>query len=246
MKIDFKGQKVLITGGNSNLGKKVIELLLKNNAYVYTTVTEIKKIKNLKNNNKNKIKFFELNYKNSKSVQNFINEVKKIDYIDVLINNAGINIIDNISNIKNKDWIDIQNVNLTGPFMLMREISKKMIKKKKGNILNISSIFGSVGKEKRSSYSSSKWGLIGLTKSASLDLAKYNILVNALSPGVINSSLTKKILGSEGIKDIKTQIPLRRLSNVEEIAKIILFLISNHNTYLTGQNIIVDGGYTCG
>jgi len=245
MKIDFKGQKILITGGNSNLGKKVIELLLKNNAFVYTTVTNIKKNKNYKLKNKN-IKFFELDYKNSKSVQNFINEIKNIDDIDVLINNAGINIIDNISNIKNKDWTDIQNVNLTGPFILMKEISKKMIKKKKGNILNISSIFGSVGKEKRSSYSSSKWGLIGLTKSASLDLAKYNILVNALSPGVINSSLTKKILGSKGIKDITNQIPLKRLSSVDEIAKIILFLISNHNTYLTGQNIIVDGGYTCG
>ena len=245
MKIDFKGQKILITGGNSNLGKKVIELLLKNNAFVYTTVTNIKKNKNYKLKNKN-IKFFELDYKNSKSVQNFINEIKNIDDIDVLINNAGINIIDNISNIKNKDWTDIQNVNLTGPFILMKEISKKMIKKKKGNILNISSIFGSVGKEKRSSYSSSKWGLIGLTKSASLDLAKYNILVNALSPGVINSSLTKKILGSKGIKNIINQIPLKRLSSVDEIAKIILFLISNHNTYLTGQNIIVDGGYTCG
>jgi len=245
MKIDFKGQKILITGGNSNLGKKVIELLLKNNAFVYTTVTNIKKNKNYKLKNKN-IKFFELDYKNSKSVQNFINEIKNIDDIDVLINNAGINIIDNISNIKNKDWTDIQNVNLTGPFILMKEISKKMIKKKKGNILNISSIFGSVGKEKRSSYSSSKWGLIGLTKSASLDLAKYNILVNALSPGVINSSLTKKILGPKGIKDITNQIPLKRLSSVDEIAKIILFLISNHNTYLTGQNIIVDGGYTCG
>ena len=87
---------------------------------------------------------------------------------------------------------------------------------------------------------------MGLTKSSALDLSKYNILVNSLSPGVINSKLTKKILGKKGIENIKKQIPLGRLANSEEITKLIIFLVSKENSYITGQNIIADGGYTCG
>ena len=246
MNIDFKKKNIIVTGGNSNLGKKIIDLLLDNNAIVHTTLTNKKKVDELNKNKNKNIYYYELDFNKKSSINKIIKDFKKIKKIDVLINNAGINKIDNISNIKIKDWLNIQNINLTGPFQIMKEISKNMIKNKNGNILNISSIFGSVGKEKRSSYSSSKWGLIGLTKSTSLDLAKYNILVNALSPGVIKSNLTRKILGEEGIKKIKKEIPLNRLASVEEIAKVVLFMISSHNTYITGQNIIVDGGYTCG
>jgi 3-oxoacyl-[acyl-carrier protein] reductase len=114
----------------------------------------------------------------------------------------------------------------------------------KGKILNISSIFGTVGKSKRVSYSSSKWGLIGLTKSSSLDLAKYNILVNAISPGVIESDLTNKILGKKGIHNIKKDIPLNRLASIDEIINVISFLVSDKNSYMTGQNIVIDGGFT--
>ena len=128
--------------------------------------------------------------------------------------------------------------------LLTKFISKKMIKKRNGKILNISSIFGVVGKSKRSSYSSSKWGLIGLTKSTALDLAKYNILVNSISPGVIQSDLTTKILGKKGIQEIQKLIPMQRLSKMNEIVNLIAFVVSDYNTYITGQNITIDGGYT--
>jgi len=247
MKIDFTNQKILITGGTGNLGNEIINLLIKNNAIVYATSTNKKFVQEFNKNNKNNnIHYYELDFTKTNTIKNFVNKINKIKDIDILINNAGINIIDSINEIKIKDWKDIQNINLTGPFLIMNTISKMMIKNQKGNILNIASIFGSVGKEKRSSYSSSKWGLIGLSKSASLDLAKYNIIVNSLSPGVIDSKLTRKILGANGIKKIKKLIPLGRLSTTKEISNIILFLISNKNTYLTGQNVIVDGGYTCG
>ncbi len=119
-----------------------------------------------------------------------------------------------------------------------------MIKKKEGKIINISSIFGSVSKSQRSSYSSSKFGLIGLTKSSSLDLAKYNIMVNSVSPGFIKTKLTKKILKEKGIKKISKIIPMNRLGNVKEISNLVNFLSSKYNTYITGQNIIIDGGFT--
>ena len=119
-----------------------------------------------------------------------------------------------------------------------------MIKKKSGKIINISSIFGSVSKSQRSAYSSSKFGLIGFTKSTSLDLAKYNILVNSVSPGFIDTKLTRKILKKKGINKMSRKIPLNRLGNVKEISSLINFLSSKYNTYITGQNMIIDGGFT--
>ena len=119
-----------------------------------------------------------------------------------------------------------------------------MISKKKGKILNISSIFGVVSKEKRSVYSATKSGLIGFTKSISLDLAKYNIQVNSISPGFVATDLTKNILGVKGMKKIKKDIPLKRFATKEEISNLAIFLSSNYSNYITGQNIIIDGGYT--
>ena len=119
-----------------------------------------------------------------------------------------------------------------------------MIKKKKGKIINISSIFGLVSREKRSSYSSSKFGILGLTKSSALDLASYNILVNSISPGFIDTKLTRNILKLSGMKKMSKVVPVKRLGKVKEIAYLSMFLASSYNTYITGQNIVIDGGFT--
>ena len=119
-----------------------------------------------------------------------------------------------------------------------------MKKNKYGRIVNIASIFGVISREKRAAYSSTKSGLIGLTKATAHDLAKDNILVNSISPGFINTELTKNILGEKSMKEISSSIPLKRLGDPDEIAKLVLFLTSDQNTYITGENIIIDGGYT--
>jgi len=119
-----------------------------------------------------------------------------------------------------------------------------MIKNQYGKIINIASIFGSVSKPMRASYSSSKYGLKGLTRSTALDLAPFNILVNSISPGFIGTRLTKNILKKQGIIKQSKIIPLKRLGKVEEISKLVLFLSSDYNTYITGQDIIIDGGFT--
>jgi len=248
MEISLDKKKIFISGCNGNLAKSLIKKFLNYNCFIYTT-SRNKKFVNSKNKNinkNNKIKYFYLDFNDQDSVKNIEKEIKKIKNIDILINNSGINKIDEVYNIKLSDWNNIINVNVTGAFILTNLISRKMIKHKKGRILNISSIFGTVGKEKRASYSSSKWALIGLTKSSALDLAKFNILVNAISPGVIDSNLTNKILGNKGIKQIKKNIPLNKLAKINEIINVILFLVSDENSYMTGQNIIIDGGYTCG
>ena len=121
--------------------------------------------------------------------------------------------------------------------------SEKMKKQKSGKIINIASIFGVVSKENRAAYSSTKWGLIGFTKAVALDLASFNVQVNAVSPGFVNTDLTRRILGPENLKQLVKTIPQGRLAQPEEIAKVVLFLCSNQNTYITGQNIVVDGGF---
>jgi 3-oxoacyl-[acyl-carrier protein] reductase len=113
-----------------------------------------------------------------------------------------------------------------------------------GKILNISSIFGVVSKEKRNAYSASKTGLIGLTRSSALDLAQYNILVNALCPGFTMTELTKSVLSKADMDKLRADVPLQRFAEVDEIARAGLFLCSDQNTYITGQTLVVDGGFT--
>ena len=243
----LKNKICLVTGGTGLIGREIINEFLYERAIVIFTfnknISEAKKICKLKKN----LYYHKLNIAQKPSIKKLFKFIgKKFNKLDVIVNNAGINKIDNIYNIKTEDWNKIQEINLTGPMLLTKFVSKKMIKKRNGKILNISSIFGVVGKSKRSSYSSSKWGLIGLTKSTALDLAKYNILVNSISPGVIESDLTTKILGKKGIQEIQKLIPMKRLSKMSEIVHLIAFVVSDYNSYITGQNFIIDGGYTSG
>ena len=240
MKLDFKNKKVLITGGQGGLGKSICSKFLQLGAKVIVTTTK----KELVNKKTNKKIYMHLNYNNKNSVQNFLNNLKKIKKIDILINNAGINQLSYINEIDEKYLEEIYGVNLKGPIIMTKQISKIMIKNRSGKIVNISSIFGVVGKSGRSLYSATKFGLIGLTKSSALDLAKYNILVNSVAPGVINTGLTKKILKTKELKKIKNEIPLNRLGEPLAVSYLVCFLCSNLNTYITGQNFVIDGGYT--
>ena len=241
MNIDFTNKTVLVTGGTRGIGASIVRHFENLNAEVIAT--GVNKDQLHKSINR-RVKYHYLDLKNEKSISDFIEYISQRKKIDILINNAGMNKIDPIEKIKDEDWHNIYNINLYGPFLLTREISKIMKKNKYGRIVNISSIFGVISREKRAAYSSTKSGLIGLTKATALDLAKDNILVNSISPGVINTELTKNILGEKSMKEISSSIPLKRLGDPDEIAKLVLFLTSDQNTYITGENIIIDGGYT--
>ena len=237
MKIDFKNSNVIITGATRGIGKAIADKFVKLGANIIGTSTK----KNLK---KKKIKIYKVNFLKKDDVSEFLNVIRKLNKIDILINNVGINKIDFIQNLKNQNIDNLININLITAIKISSLVSKKMISKRKGKILNISSIFGVIGKEKRSIYSATKSGLNGFTKSVSLDLAKYNIQVNSISPGFVATDLTKKILGTKGIKKIKKNIPFKRFATKEEISNLAIFLSSNYSNYITGQNIIIDGGYT--
>ena len=245
MKFDFSNKTVIVTGGTRGIGAAIVELFQECNAEIIATGTDIKDLERLNEESSDKrTKYIHLDFTSNESVQSFYGFLSKQDRIDGLINNAGVNKIDSIDKVSEEDWEWINNVNLRGPFLLTRAIVDRMKKQGYGRIINIASVFGVVSKAKRAAYSTTKWGLVGFTKAVSLDLAPHNILVNAVSPGFVNTELTRKILGDKGIKDITRSIPQQRLAEVEEIAKTVVFLASDHNTYINGQNIIVDGGFT--
>jgi len=240
MNFNLKDKKVLITGATRGIGHSIASSFVKEGAKV--TITGRKNINKFKTDLEIE-DYIQLDSKNSQSTISFFSTIKKMRAFDILINNLGINQIDFICNIKSKNFKEILFTNLELPFELSKIVASRMIKVKKGKILNISSIWGIVTKENRTSYSVSKSALNGLTRSLSIDLAKYNILVNSLSPGIVNTDLTNKILGSQ-VNKIKSQIPLKRLAETKDISPLALFLTSDLNNYITGQNIVIDGGYT--
>lgn len=229
--------KALVTGGTRGIGKSISQTLLREGYEVMITGTSI----DLSDNNA--FRCFEVDFKNKHSTEKFLQEAKSFQP-EILINNAGINIIDNFTDIKEQDFDNVMRVNLKIPFLISQLVIPGMKENNFGRIVNIGSIFSSVSKERRASYSASKFGLVGLTKALSAELSEFNILANCVSPGVIETRLTKEILGIKGISEMKKKIPQGRLGSVEEVAELVFWLASKNNSYITGQNILIDGGYT--
>lgn len=237
----FKGKNAIVTGGTRGIGKAICDSLWRLGCNVIATGTSVDKKGFLV---KQSWRYLRLDLLDPKSIKSFIKTIKKLDHIDVLINNAGINIIESIDKLNKDNWDVMLQVNLTGPMLLAKEVSSVMKKRKKGRILNVSSIWGVISKEKRDAYCATKTGLIGLTRAMALDLAPYNILVNALCPGFTMTELTKSTLSKSEIDSLSAQVPLGRFACVEDIARVAVFLCSDLNTYITGQAIVVDGGFT--
>lgn len=245
MEIKFKNKVVVITGATRGIGKGIAERFYDSGATLILTGANKSKIEKLNESVKDKkrIKYFHLDLLNDRSIKTFVSKMRGYSRIDVCINNAGINKIGHIYDVDQKDWDDIVKVNLSGPFLLCKELGKIMKKRRYGRIVNIASIFSEITREKRAAYTATKSGLVGLTRTVSLDLAPYNVLVNSVSPGFILTDLTKRILKKVEISSLKNSIPLGRLGTPEDIASLVLFLASDINTYITGQNIVADGGY---
>ena len=242
MNLDFSGKTAIVTGGTRGIGRSITELFLASGARVIYTGTKKTPDQPLQGG-----QYAELNLDDWKSIRRFIEEIlNPLTKLHILINNAGINIIEPIDEIRDEDWDKVIQVNLTSAMMLMRAASAHMkARKVSGRIVNISSIFGLVSKEKRAIYSASKSGLIGLTRAAALDLAPHDILVNAVCPGVTMTELTKTILSDPAaFQELTSKIPMKRCAEPEEIAPAVVFLCSEANNYITGQTIVVDGGFT--
>ncbi len=220
------GASIVIASRNKKKGKKALDELksiTKNCIFIQTDVTDHSQVSNL--------------------VQNAVLE---FGHIDFMINNAGAFIGGKLTDIKVEDWKKIFEVNVNGIFYGTRLAAKEMINAGRGGrIVNISSIIGITGKFKCSAYASSKGALNMFTKNAAIELAPYNILVNAIVPGVCDSEINLHI-NKEERKRSEGQIPLKRWARPEEIARSTVFLCSELSTYITGHLLVVDGGYLAG
>ena len=165
--------------------------------------------------------------------------------VDALVNNAGINHINALPDIDESQWQEMLQVNLTSARQLIQAVLPGMQTLKWGRIVNVSSIFSLVTREKRAAYSITKAGLNALTRSAAVELGPDGILVNAVCPGYVETDLTHVNNTKAGLEAIMKNIPLGRLALPAEIAKTVHFLCSENNSYLSGQTIVVDGGFTC-
>ena len=163
---------------------------------------------------------------------------------DIVVNNAGINKISPFVEIDPADFQAIQRVNVYAPFRLCQAAIPAMKTKAWGRIVNVSSIWGKLSKSVRASYSASKFALDGLTAALAAEYAADGILANSVAPGFIDTELTRRVLGDAGIQAVLTGVPAARLGTVDEIARLILWLASAENSYVSGQNIAVDGGFT--
>ncbi|NHZ85201.1 MAG: SDR family oxidoreductase [Planctomycetia bacterium] len=249
MKIEFSNKVALITGATRGIGAAIATELHKAGAdLILTGVEDESYIKELNENTQKKgiknIHYIHVDFTNEDSINNFFDFLSSQSKIDICVNNAGTNRNNPIDEIKIEDFDLLLDVNLKAPFLITRYLSKRMKEANYGRIVNIASIWGIKSRSGRASYTITKSGIIGLTKTSSIELAPYNILVNAVSPGFTMTELTMKTLPEKEFNELISIVPAKRFAQPDEIAKLVLFLVSDLNTYITGQNIAIDGGFT--
>jgi len=248
MNIDFTNKVALITGATRGIGKSIAEKLRHSGARLILTGTDPVAVNHLaedekRNANKN-VTWLQADFSSQASTSEFLIALKTFDRIDILINNAGINLISPLVETSDTNYDQILDVNLKAPYQLVKSVGNLMMKHNYGRIVNIASIWSVITRSGRSLYTMSKCGLVGMTRTLAVEWAPYNILVNAVSPGFTRTELTEKTNTVQQLHEIAAMIPLQRLAEPAEIANLTAFLSSDLNTYITGQNILIDGGFS--
>lgn len=233
------GRLALVTGGTRGIGAASAMALLEAGHEVIVTGTSPE------GHAPAGCAYRHCDFSDAGALEAFAAEVGRLE-LSVLVNNAGINKVGPLAEYDPADFLRIQQVNVTAPFMLCRAVVPGMRQRRFGRIVNITSVWGVVSKAGRSAYSTSKFGLFGLTRALALEVAADNVLINCLAPGFVDTELTRRVLGEAGIREMMAQVPAGRLARPEEIARYVQFLASEENSYMTGQTLVVDGGFTSG
>lgn len=237
---------VLITGGTRGIGNEIAKKFAKEGCnlvlnYVSDS-TDVEKIKSEFDEYGIDVLVLKADVSVFEDCENLVKEaIAKFGKIDILVNNAGITKDTLIAMMKEDAFDKVIDVNLKGTFNVTKNVVPYMMKKRSGNIINISSVVGIVGNAGQSNYAASKAGIIGFTKSLAKELAPRNIRVNAVAPGFIDTDMTS-VLSDKVKENINLQIPLKRMGKAQEVANVVSFLAGNESSYITGQVINVDGG----
>ena len=239
---DLENKNILVTGASGGIGNSIIQKLNDHGANILASGTRLEKLEELKNKFNN-IKVLKFDISQNEKIEEFIENVSNElnGKIDCVINNAGIT-KDNLAiRMSLDEWKKVLDINLTSTFLISKFAIKKMLKNKKGKIINITSVVGHTGNLGQSNYTASKAGIIAMSKSLSLEYAKKNINVNCISPGFIETPMTDKI--DDKFKEaIISKIPSGKLGKPEDIANAVLFLASDLSDYINGETLHVNGG----
>ena len=243
-----ENKTVFITGGGRGIGKEVALKFAENGYNIVTNYvsdkTDVEALKKEFEEKGVKSLILKADVTDSVAIENLVKKaIEKFESIDVLVNNAGITKDNLLMRMSEEEFTKVIDVNLKGTYIVTKIVSKYMMKKRQGSIINLSSVVGVVGNAGQCNYSASKAGIIGFTKSIAKELASRNIRANAVAPGFIETDMTA-ILGENVKENIYNQIPLKRMGKAKEVANLVYFLGTEESSYITGQVISVDGGMT--
>ncbi|MBO2687774.1 3-oxoacyl-ACP reductase FabG [Shewanella algae] len=240
--LDLSGKIALVTGASRGIGKSIATTLAEAGATVFGTATSERGAEAISAYLGDKGYGLVLNVTDPQSVENLFASIKeKAGDVDILVNNAGITRDNLLMLMKEDEWQDILDTNLTSLFRLSKPVMRSMMKKRHGRIINIGSVVGTMGNAGQVNYSAAKAGLIGFTKSLAREVASRQITVNAIAPGFIQTDMTDELTEDQQ-QAIMSQVPMRRLGQAQEIANAVLFLASDAAAYITGETLHVNGG----
>ena len=239
---DLNKKNIIVTGATGGIGNSIVKKLSETGANIIASGTKVHKLEELKKKFNN-LKILPFDISQNDKVENFIDQASNElgGNLDCIINNAGVT-NDNLAiRMTLDEWKRVIDLNLTSTFLMCKYAIKKMLKNKKGKIINITSVVGHTGNIGQSNYTASKAGLVAMSKSLALEYAKKNININCVSPGFIKTAMTDKI--DEKFKEIIiSKIPSARLGDPDDIANAVLFLASNDADYINGETLHVNGG----
>ena len=239
---DLTGRKALVTGATGGLGEAIARALHAQGAIVGLHGTREEKLKELAAELGDRTFVFPANLSDREAVKALGHKAEEeMGGIDILVNNAGITRDGLFVRMSDEDWDAVLNVNLTSVFNLTRELTHPMMRRRKGRIINITSIVGVTGNPGQANYCASKAGLIGFSKSLAQEIASRNVTVNCIAPGFIESAMTDK-LNEKQKEAIMGSIPMKRMGVGAEIAAAVLYLASDEAAYVTGQTLHINGG----
>ena len=239
---DLKENNIIVTGATGGIGNSIVKKLYDAGANILATGTKSEKLEELKKKFEG-IKILKFDISQTDNLENFIEDATKQigGKLDCLVNNAGIT-QDNLAiRMSIQEWKKVIDINLTSTFLISKFAIKKMLKNKKGKIINITSVVGHTGNLGQTNYTASKAGIVAMSKSLAIEYAKKNININCISPGFIKTAMTDKI--DEKFKEIIiSKIPSARLGEPEDIANAVIFLASSYSDYINGETLHVNGG----